>query len=128
MPKNVQKRGNGGNRHFRRNHNQRWNQGQNMRCLIRAPKFKGITPELKGHVYDTGYGIQANRFITTTREFAENADWTCSESGDIRLAILNQEDVKFKLPTLDMYPDLQGADKKDIVAIVIKQEHGIYVK
>eukprot|EP00957_Ditylum_brightwellii_P183067 13944404-Ditylum_brightwellii.AAC.2 len=64
----------------------------------------------------------------TTREFAEYAGQTCSNSSNIRLAILNQEDVKFKLPTLDMYPDLWGVDKKDIAAIVIKQEYNIYVK
>eukprot|EP00957_Ditylum_brightwellii_P157668 12001121-Ditylum_brightwellii.AAC.1 len=125
--KNKQKRGYGGNRNFRRN-NQRRNQGHNVRHLICTPKFEGRTPELKGHAYDTGYGVQASCFITTTRKFAEYAGQTCSNSGDIRLAILNQEDVKFKLPTLDMYPDLQGVDKKDIAAIVIKQEYDIYAK
>eukprot|EP00957_Ditylum_brightwellii_P093897 7150489-Ditylum_brightwellii.AAC.1 len=29
---------------------------------------------------------------------------------------------------MDMYPDLQGVDKKDIAAIVIKQEYDVYVK
>eukprot|EP00957_Ditylum_brightwellii_P183153 13949947-Ditylum_brightwellii.AAC.1 len=90
--KNEVKRGNSGNRNFRRNHGQRRNQSQNARRLIRAPKFEGRTPELKGHIYDTGYGVQASRFITTTREFAEYAGRTCKNSGNIRLAILNQED------------------------------------
>eukprot|EP00957_Ditylum_brightwellii_P195697 14910209-Ditylum_brightwellii.AAC.1 len=57
--KNKIKRGNGGNRNFRRNHGQRQNQGQNMCRLIRTPKFEGRTQELKGHIYDTGYGVQA---------------------------------------------------------------------
>eukprot|EP00957_Ditylum_brightwellii_P127733 9741247-Ditylum_brightwellii.AAC.1 len=51
--KSEAKRGNGGNRNFRRIQGQRRNQGQNARRLIRTPKFEGRTPELKGHVYDT---------------------------------------------------------------------------
>eukprot|EP00957_Ditylum_brightwellii_P064762 4914692-Ditylum_brightwellii.AAC.1 len=46
--KNEQRRGYGNNRNFRRN-NQRRNQGQNARRLVRTPKFEGRTPELKGH-------------------------------------------------------------------------------
>eukprot|EP00957_Ditylum_brightwellii_P019626 1480674-Ditylum_brightwellii.AAC.1 len=126
--KSETKRGNGGNRNFRRNHGQRRNQGHNVRRLILTPKFEGRTPELKGHIYNTGYGVQASRFIATTREFTEYAGRTCKNSGNIRLAILNQEDVRFKLPTLDKYPDLRGEDKKEIAGIVIKQEYDICVK
>eukprot|EP00957_Ditylum_brightwellii_P124276 9473177-Ditylum_brightwellii.AAC.1 len=102
-PKKVENQ----NRNPRRPFNRRRTQGLHNNQIIRNPKFKGRTPELKGHIYDAGYALQASQFITTTKELAEYAGRTCSNAGEIRLAILKQEEVKFKLPTMDLHPDLK---------------------
>eukprot|EP00957_Ditylum_brightwellii_P149195 11361285-Ditylum_brightwellii.AAC.1 len=62
--------------------------------------------ELKGRIYNFGYVLHASCFVTITRDFAKYANRTCSNAGSICLAILNQEDVVFKLLTMDLYPDL----------------------
>eukprot|EP00957_Ditylum_brightwellii_P161747 12315296-Ditylum_brightwellii.AAC.1 len=96
--------------------------------FISTPKLEGHTLELKDHIYNAGYALLASHFINTTREFAEYTGRTCCNTGDIHLAILNQEDVVFKLPTLDLYPALKGADMADIAAIIVQKEYDIYVK
>eukprot|EP00957_Ditylum_brightwellii_P168123 12798811-Ditylum_brightwellii.AAC.1 len=109
------------NQNSRRDNNRRRNQGYNNHHYIpRMPKFKGPIPELKGHIYDAGYVLQANCFIMMTRELAKYTGRTCHNAGDICLAISKQENVVFKIPTL--YPSLQVQDKKDIAPIIIAKE------
>ena len=43
--------------------------------------------DLKGHIYDVGYGQQADAFVKTTEEIAGYADRTCKKSRDIRPTI-----------------------------------------
>eukprot|EP00957_Ditylum_brightwellii_P021529 1622830-Ditylum_brightwellii.AAC.1 len=112
------------NKPYRRNANHRQRSQQNAnnrRYTPRVSKFEGRTAELKGHIYDAGYALQANLFVNTTRELAEYAGRTCNDSGDIRNAILEQKDVTFELPVLD--DEFKKEDMKEIAAIIIQKEY-----
>eukprot|EP00957_Ditylum_brightwellii_P122667 9355049-Ditylum_brightwellii.AAC.1 len=98
----------------------------NRRYIPRTPKFEGCTAKLKGHIYDAGYAIQANLFVTMIRELAEYTQRTCNNSGNICLAILQQEDMVFKLPTLK--PEFKCEDTTEVAAILIQKEYDIFVK
>ena len=51
-----------------------------------AKKLSGRIDDLKGHIYDVGYGQQADAFVTT-EEIAGYAGRTCKQSMDIRAVI-----------------------------------------
>ena len=69
------------------------------RCTMQAPqvrkaatgtsaiKFSGRIDNLKVHIYDVGYGQQADAFVKTTEEIAGYAGRACKQSTDIRAAI-----------------------------------------
>eukprot|EP00957_Ditylum_brightwellii_P174570 13292450-Ditylum_brightwellii.AAC.1 len=89
------------------------------RYVPRTSKFEGQPLELKGHIYNAGYALQANLFVTTTRELANYAGRACNDSGYIHKAILEQKDVKFELPTLD--DEFKKEDTKEIADILIQK-------
>eukprot|EP00957_Ditylum_brightwellii_P051224 3883227-Ditylum_brightwellii.AAC.2 len=112
------------------NRNPRWdaNHGRrnHRRFTPRAPKFEGHTAELKGHIYNAVYALQANLFVIMIRELAEYAERACNDLGDICKAILEQEDVNCKLSTLE--PEFQEEDMKSIAAILIQKEYNNFMK
>ena len=57
-----------------------------------AIKFSGRIDDLKGHIYDVGYGQQADAFVETTEEIAGYVGCTCKQSTDIRAAIEKLQD------------------------------------
>ena len=52
-----------------------------------AAKLSGRIDDLKGHIYDVGYGQQEYAFVKTTEEISGYAVRTCKQSTDIRAAI-----------------------------------------
>ena len=62
-----------------------------------AKKFSGIIDDLKVHIYDVGYGQQADAFMKTTEEIAGNAGRTCKQSTYIRAAIEKLQGVTITL-------------------------------
>ena len=62
-------------------------------------KLSGRIDDLKGHIYDVGYGQQSDAFVKTTEEIAGYAGRTCKQSTDIRSAIKKLQDVTITLET-----------------------------
>ena len=79
-----QRRGNYIGKHFDPNHHQPGRRQQTQQApQVRkvatgtsATKFSGRIDDLKGHIYDVGYGQQADAFLKTTEEIARYAGRT----------------------------------------------------
>ena len=82
-----QRRGNYRGKHFDPNYQQtgRRQQTQQAQQVRKAAtgttsvKFSGRIDNLKGHIYDVGYGEQADDFVNTTEEIAGYAGCTCKK-------------------------------------------------
>eukprot|EP00957_Ditylum_brightwellii_P141355 10770512-Ditylum_brightwellii.AAC.1 len=59
------------------------------RPTIKREKFEGKTPELKGHIFDSGYALQADLYTKTAKEIAQYAGRTCKQPEDIMGTIEN---------------------------------------
>ena len=94
-PNPPQRLGNYRDKHFDPNYHQpgRRHQTQQAPQVRKAAtgtteiKFSGRIDDLKGHIYDVGYGQQADAFVKTTEEISGYAVNTCKKSTDIRAAI-----------------------------------------
>ena len=93
-PNPSQRRGNYRGKHFDPNYHQPGRRQQTQQApQVRkaatgtsAIKFSGRIDDLKGHIYDVGYGQQSDAFVKTTEEIAGYAGRTCKKSTDIRAA------------------------------------------
>ena len=67
--------------------------------------FRGLTEDLKGHIYDVGKGSQADQFIATTKALARYYGRECTHPQVIRIVIERQKDVTIPIPTTRTYID-----------------------
>ena len=94
-PSPSQRRGNYRGKHFdpnyhqtgRRQKTQQAPQVKKVATGTSATKLSGRLDDLKGHIYDVGYGQQSDAFVKTTEEIAGYTGSTCKQSTDIRAVI-----------------------------------------
>ena len=70
---------------------------------------------MKSHIYDVGYGQQANAFMKTTDEIAGYAGRTCKQSTDIRAAIEILQDITITLETKVTITEVPDKDDRKII-------------
>ena len=63
------------------------NQKKYKQPHVLETKFKGLTTELEGHIFDLGVGNQAELFTNASKQIASYSGRTCKEPQDIRLAL-----------------------------------------
>ena len=80
-----------------------------------AIKFSGKIDDLKGHIYDVGYGHQADAFIKTTEDIAGYAGRTCKQSKDIRAANKKLQDVTITLEAKVTTAEVPDKDDRKII-------------
>ena len=80
-----------------------------------ATKFSERIDDLKGHIYDVGYGQQADAFVKTTEEIAGYAGHTCKQSTDIRAAIDKLQEVTITLEEKVIIEEVPDGDDRKII-------------
>ena len=122
-PNPSQRRGNYRGKHFYHNYHQTGKRKQNQQApQVRkvstgtpAKKFSGRIDDLKGHIYDVGYGQQADAFVKKTEEIAGYAGRTCKQSTDIRAAIEKLQDVTITLQARVTIEEVPDKDDRKII-------------
>eukprot|EP00957_Ditylum_brightwellii_P048016 3646081-Ditylum_brightwellii.AAC.2 len=103
------------------------------RPVTRCKKFKGKIPDLKGHIYNTAYALQADLYMHTTNKIAHYAGRTCHKADDIKKAIEKLEEIEFLAPTLKEVKVKNGHTETNkmantIAAIFLNKEIDQYIK
>ena len=122
-PNPLQRRGNYRGKHFdpnyhqpgRRQHTQQAPQIRKAATGTSAIKFSGRIYDLTGHIYDVGYGQQADAFVKTTEEISGYASVTCKQSTDIRAAIEKLQDVTITLDSKVTTEEVPDEDDREII-------------
>ena len=78
-------------------------------------KFSGRIDNLKGHIYDVGYGQQADAFVKTKEKIAGYAGCTCKQSMDIRSAIEKLQDATITLEAKVTTAEVPDEDDRKII-------------
>ena len=118
-----QRRRNYRGKHFDPNYHQTGRRHQTQQAsLVRkvatgtsATKFSGWIDNLKGHIYDVGYGQQADAFVKTTEEIAGYAVRTCKKITDSRDAIENLQDVTITMEATVTIEEVPDEDDRKII-------------
>ena len=122
-PNPSQRRGNYRGKHFdpnyhrpgRRQQTQQAPQVRKAATVTTAAKFSGIIDDLKGHIYDMGYGQQADAFVKMTEEIAGYMARTCKQSTDIRAAIEKLQGVTITLEAKVTIAEVPDEDDREII-------------
>ena len=78
-------------------------------------KSSGRIDNLKGNIYDVGYGQQVDALLKTTEEIAGYAGRTCKKSTHIRAAVKKLQDVTITLEKKVTIAEMPDEDDKKII-------------
>ena len=103
----------------------RYQDPRNKRPAETSPKkvtFRGITEDLKGHIYNMGTGSQTDQFTATTKDLASHAGRKGTNPWDIRISVESHKDVVTLIPY--MRENIGG----DVAKILLVKEIDSYNK
>eukprot|EP00957_Ditylum_brightwellii_P182207 13881342-Ditylum_brightwellii.AAC.2 len=100
------------------------------RPTIKREKFKGKTPELKGHIFDTGHALLADIYTKTAKEITQYAGRTCKQPEDVMGVIKNLTELVLMPPTTTTLTALNDPDSlmdQATLTIYLSKEIDLYL-
>ena len=79
---------------------QKKRKGHEQKKRFSPPKssFTGLTEDMKGGIYNTGTGSQADHFIPETKAVSIYTGFTFNDAQESYIAVENLDEMKFTIP------------------------------